>query len=180
MCSCLDASFILALVGRQRDDLLHKARYMSRVTQDLSRGSPTAASAIWPDAVFAEPIEPSVKKRAALRALILASAAALLFYFSWRVPACVSAAFAIATLMLGIFAPAYFRTFEGLLDRASTAVGVALSWLFLSPFYFLVLTPLAWLTRKQRVQKMSLTFRKNQGSNWRTRERAPANLDRPY
>jgi hypothetical protein len=110
------------------------------------------------------------------------AALVLLALHLWR--GSVRLVFAAATvLLLTVLAPGFFKPLARLWLAGSRLLGAFMSRLLLSAIYFVLLTPLAWMSRLFRHDPLRLRLFKKSGESVfvnRAREYAPGDLKKPY
>jgi len=90
-----------------------------------------------------------------------------------------AAAFSLSLGAIAAWAPGpWLHALDTRLGRLAEGVGVGLSWLVLTPIFWLVVVPLGLLTR--RGARDPLARRPREGTYWRPREGRSANTRRPY
>jgi hypothetical protein len=88
---------------------------------------------------------------------------------------------ALASLgaLLWALAPALQARLDAVLDGAGRGVAVVIAWLLLTPFFYLVMTPLGLVTRRR--DRLGLRIERSHASYWRARPPAdPGDIERPY
>ena len=143
------------------------------------------SSVIWPwrdrDALEKKRVI-ALRRGGAIRALVAAIAASLLFYFHRPTGAGIAAAVSVLTLSLSLLSPT--RAYSALLEGVSSigeAVGTALTWTLLTPVFYLFFLPFGLLFRRGRGDRMGRRFEPERASYWTKREKEkPGSLERPY
>jgi len=97
----------------------------------------------------------AARKRGLIGGAVGLAVAVLVFYL-WRPKlAYVIAAVSITLTLLALAAPPVYRKVTGLLDRFGHAVGMAVTWIFMTLLYYLLFFPVGLLLRAQR--KLAIT-----------------------
>ncbi len=102
-------------------------------------------NAVWP---WAKPVAPPVddrprlRRKALIQALVMAAVAALIFFWKGhRLLPAVLSGLAALNLLLGLAAPRAFGAVDRALIAFGRSCGVAVTWLLLTPFYYLFFIP---------------------------------------
>jgi len=85
------------------------------------------------------------------------------------------------TLLLGLASPlGAYAALDRVVLGASRVVGAVLTWVLLTPVYYLFFAPFGALFRRGRRDKLQRALEKDRASYWREREGEDRPLDRPY
>ncbi|MBX3273845.1 MAG: hypothetical protein KF729_26510 [Sandaracinaceae bacterium] len=146
-------------------------------------GRPEAAAAIWDwaHATDDRPARAARHRKAALvRALVAGLAGGAFFYFERPLVATLAWSLGGLGLLLALVSPlgAYARLDRGV-AAAGRAIGTALTWLLLTPVYFLFFAPFGWLLRRGPRDRLRRAYAPDAPTYWQKRERARS-IDKPY
>ena len=153
-------------------------------------GREEASEVIWPAlaALGSGPPAPSkanaVRKGAAIRWLVgLTIAAALMWGFERPWFALVVMIVASLFFALALVSPfGAHAAVERVLAKLAGAVGTVMSWLLLSPVFYLFMTPFGLIARRGKRDSLERTLEPSRESYWRARDEqgSKPNLDRPF
>jgi hypothetical protein len=88
------------------------------------------------------------RRKGAIQSVVGVALAALLAWRFGRLPAAIAGAVAAVTLILAWASPlGGFARLERGLQRLGAAIGTAIAWALMTPFFYLILTPLGLLLR---------------------------------
>jgi len=99
---------------------------------------------VWPWREAADDPSPAAPRRAEVLARFAVAAAvslALVFGLGALIPGAVAGGVAIFIAVSGLWAPPLYRGFGRAMGRFAAAVGCALTWALLVPFFYLVIVP---------------------------------------
>lgn len=156
------------------------------MSDPVQRGRPEAAAAIWSwrerDAIERARIA-KLRRSGVLRALVaMIAASALWLYFERPMLAAIALGIALLTLTLALASPggAYVALSRGV-DRVGALVGAVLTWVLLTPVFFLFFVPFGLLLRRGARDRLRRRFERERASYWTKRAAdRPGSLERPY
>ena len=145
------------------------------------------AAAIWPwrraPAPLAAPGAGARRVRAAAEAAVM-TAVGLLFLLKFHQPIPGGMLLGLAALVLagGLFIPALYRGFQAAVAWLARAVGIALSWVLLVPFFYLAFTAGRLLLAVSRKDPLQRRARPELKSYWTERKpiAGPEHYTRQY
>jgi hypothetical protein len=137
--------------------------------------SERAAATIWDwraDEGARERHAAKLRQRGLLQGAVgLSIAAALFFLLHWVVIPAIAAGIAVFTVVAALASPTgLYARVAGLLEAFGLMVGTAVTWLVLTPVFFLVFAPFGLLTRRGSNDPMKRGYDKSASTYWITRE----------
>lgn len=159
------------------------------MTDPVVRGRPEGAAAITPpiDSAAGDAERASKLRRGGvLRGLVALTAAGVLFFFGRWAASAVAGTLGSLTLALAITSPTkgYAALTRGV-ERLGEMIGTVLTWVLLTPVFFLFFVPFGLLTRRGRGDRLGRRFDRDATTYWSTRaHKSDADrrreLERPY
>lgn len=176
MCGPLDkTSDNLSTCGLflQADPPGHENMNTSGTSANFRQGAVSAAVWPWCSAGNKKKMQDdsgALRRRALIQALVAAGIGAIVFFvFRRRIIGFVLWAVALMVGLLGLLMPAAFRAVDRAMQGFGRAVGTALTWLLLVPFFYLVFIPGHLLLRLLRKDPLQLRFSRQENSYWTLR-----------
>jgi hypothetical protein len=121
------------------------------------------------------------RRRGAIQAMVGVAAATVLYWFGLTVLSAIAGTLALVVGTAALVSPtvAYAAISRGV-DRFAHWVGVALTWLLLAPFYYLVVTPFSLLSgRHGRNDRLERRLDRSAATYWQRREPSAEAPDHP-
>ncbi len=116
--------------------------------------------AVWSWSVPPAPVRddrPRLRRKALIQALVMAAVAALFYFWKGhRVLPAVLGGLAVLNLLLGLVAPRAFGAVDRALMAFGRGCGEVVTWLLLTPFYYLFFVParlIQWAARRDPLQR---------------------------
>lgn len=155
------------------------------MSDPVTRGRPEAAAAIWQwrdreSAAHARIAK--LRRSGMLRALVAAIAAAVLYAFERPVIASIAIGLGSLTLVLALVSPGgAYAALERGVDRVGALIGAILTWVLLTPVFFLFFVPFGMLMRRGARDRLRRRFERDRATYWKARAPEDAgSLERPY
>jgi hypothetical protein len=148
-------------------------------------GRPEAAAAIWVwrDRESDERARlAKLRRGGVIRAVVAGLAAGVLFAIERPIVASVAIGIGTLTLLLALASPggAYAALSRGV-DRVGALIGALLTWVLLTPVFFLFFVPFGLLMRRGARDRLRRRFERERASYWTKRAPdRPGSLERPY
>ncbi|MDQ3035266.1 MAG: hypothetical protein M3Y87_22860 [Myxococcota bacterium] len=155
------------------------------MSDPVRRGRPEAAAAIWSwrdrDALERARLK-ALRRGGVLRAVVAVIAASVLAFFERPIMASIAIGIGLLTLVLALVSPggAYASLSRGV-DRVGALIGAILTYVLLTPVFFLFFLPFGMLMRRGARDRLRRRFERERASYWTKRAAdAPGSLERPY
>jgi len=148
-------------------------------------GRPEAAAAIWVwrDRESDERARlAKLRRGGVIRAVVAGLAAGVLFAIERPIVASIAVGIGTLTLVLALASPrgAYAALSRGV-DRVGALIGALLTWVLLTPVFFLFFVPFGLLMRRGARDRLRRRFERERASYWTKRAPdRPGSLERPY
>jgi hypothetical protein len=148
-------------------------------------GRPEAAAAIWAwrDRDAGERARlAKLRRSGVIRAVVAGIAAGVLFALDRPIVASIAVGIGTLTLVLALASPGgAYAALSRVVDRLGALIGALLTWVLLTPVFFLFFVPFGMLMRRGARDRLRRRFERERASYWTKRAPdRPGSLERPY